>query len=67
MSVYVDHNCLHATFQPHLSSEWYSRKHEKLPEMIIRACNRENDSVEKEGFAPFSGVASFNTTDEQLQ
>jgi len=32
-------NCLHLTFWPHLSSETYSRKYEKLPHIVIYACN----------------------------
>jgi len=30
--------CLHLTFQPYLSSETYSRKYEKLPNIVIHAC-----------------------------
>ena len=31
-------NCLHLTFKPHLSSETYSRKYEKLPNIVVHAC-----------------------------
>ena len=32
-------NCLHLTFEQYLSSETYSRKYEKLPNIVILACN----------------------------
>jgi len=31
-------NCLHVTFKPYLSSETYSRKYAKLPNIVIHAC-----------------------------
>ena len=31
-------NCLHLTFKPYLSSEPYSRKYEKLPNIVVHAC-----------------------------
>ena len=31
-------NCLHITFEQYLSSETYSRKYEKLPNIVILAC-----------------------------
>jgi len=31
-------NCLHLTFKPYLSSETYSRKYEKLPNIVVDAC-----------------------------
>ena len=31
-------NCLHLTFLPYLSSETYSRKYEKPPNIVIHAC-----------------------------
>jgi len=31
-------NCLHLTFQPYLSSGTYSRKYQKLPNIVIHAC-----------------------------
>ena len=31
-------NCLHLTFEQYLSSETYSRKYEKLPNIVILAC-----------------------------
>ena len=37
-------NCLHLTFKPYLSSETYSRKNEKLPNIVIHACK---DMTEK--------------------
>jgi len=33
-------NCLHLTFLPYLSSETYSRKYEKLPNIVINACKK---------------------------
>jgi len=29
---------LHLTFEPYLSSETYSRKYEKLPNIVVHAC-----------------------------
>jgi len=43
-------DCLHLTFEPYLSNETYSRKYEKLPNIVIRACkkyNRKNEFVKK--------------------
>jgi len=31
-------NCLHFTFEQYLSSETYSHKYEKLPNIVVRAC-----------------------------
>jgi len=31
-------NCLHLTFKPYLSSETYSRNYEKLPNIVVHAC-----------------------------
>ena len=31
-------NCLRLTFKPYLSSKTYSRKYEKLPNIVIHAC-----------------------------
>ena len=31
-------NCLHLTFKPYLSSETYSRKYEKLANIVVHAC-----------------------------
>ena len=31
-------NCLHLTLKPYLSSETYSCKHEKLPNIVVHAC-----------------------------
>jgi len=31
-------NCLHLTFKPYLSSETYSRKYKKLPNIVVHAC-----------------------------
>jgi len=33
-------NCLHLTFSPCLSSETYSRKYEKPPNIVIHACKK---------------------------
>ena len=33
----IGQNCLHLTFEPYLSSETYSRKYEKLPDIFIYA------------------------------
>jgi len=39
MCLYIlGQNCLHHTFSPYLSSETYSRKYEKLPNIVIYAC-----------------------------
>jgi len=35
----IGQTCLHLTFYPHLSSETYSCKYEKLPNTVINACN----------------------------
>jgi len=37
--VYFDQNCLHPLFKPYLSSEFYSRKYERLPNIIIHHVN----------------------------
>ena len=34
----LGHNCLNITFWPYLSSETYSRKYEKLPNIVRHAC-----------------------------
>jgi len=34
----VRQNCLHLTFEQYLSSETYSSKYEKLPNIVILAC-----------------------------
>jgi len=34
----LSQNCLHLTFEQYLSSETYSRKYEKLPNIVILAC-----------------------------
>ena len=34
----LGHNCLHLIFKPYLSNETYSRKYEKLPNIVIHAC-----------------------------
>ena len=31
-------NCLHLTFKPYLSSQAYSRQYEKLPSIVVNAC-----------------------------
>jgi len=31
-------NCLHLTLKPYLSNETYSRKYEKLPNIVVHAC-----------------------------
>jgi len=38
--------CLHLTFKPYLSSETYSRKYEKLPNIVIHACKNNTENVE---------------------
>ena len=39
LSLYLlGQNCLHLTFKPYLSSETYSRKYEKPPNIVIHAC-----------------------------
>jgi len=34
----LGHYCLYLTFYPYLSSETYSRKYKKLPNIVIHAC-----------------------------
>ena len=34
----LDQNCLHLTSKPYLSSETYSRKYKKLPNIVVHAC-----------------------------
>ena len=34
----LGHNCLHLTFEQYLSSETYSSKFEKLPNIVILVC-----------------------------
>ena len=31
-------NCLHLTFEQYLGSKTYSRKYEKLPNIVVHAC-----------------------------
>jgi len=31
-------HCLHLTFKPYLSNETYSRKYEKVPNIVVHAC-----------------------------
>ena len=38
MSVFLGQNCLHLTFLPYLSSETYSLKYKKLPNIVFHAC-----------------------------
>jgi len=38
MSVSLGQYCLHLTFLLYLSSKTYSRKYEKLPNIVIHAC-----------------------------
>jgi len=41
--------CLHPTFLPYLSSETYSRKYEKLPNIVVHVCSNiteKNEFVE---------------------
>ena len=38
-------NCLHLTFYPYLSSETYSRKYEKLPNIVIHACKNNTEKM----------------------
>ena len=38
-------NCLHLTFKPYLSSETYSRKYEKLPNIVIHACKNNTEKM----------------------
>jgi len=38
-------NCLHLTFQSYLSSETYSRKYEKLPNIVIHACKNITEKI----------------------
>jgi len=36
-------NCLQFTFLPHLSSETYSRKYKKLPNIVIHTCKNNTE------------------------
>jgi len=36
---------LHLTFKPYLSSETYSRKYEKLPNIVIHACKNNTEKM----------------------
>jgi len=38
-------NCLHLTFLPYFSSETYSRKYEKLPNIVIHACKNITEKI----------------------
>jgi len=38
-------NCLHQTFEQYLSSETYSRKYEKLPNIVIFACKNITEKI----------------------
>jgi len=38
-------NCLHLTFEPYLSSETYSSKYEKLPNIVIHACKNITENM----------------------
>jgi len=38
-------NCLHLTFEQYLRSETYSRKYEKLPNIVILACKNITDKI----------------------
>jgi len=38
-------NCLHLTFNPYWSSETYSRKYEKLPNIVIHACKNRTEKM----------------------
>ena len=38
MPVSFGQNCLHLLFQPYLSNQTYSRKREKLPNVVRGAC-----------------------------
>jgi len=37
--------CLHLTFEQYLSSETYSRKYEKLPNIVILACKNITETM----------------------
>ena len=41
----VGQNCLHLTFEPYLNSETYSRKYEKLPNIVIHACKNITENM----------------------
>jgi len=38
-------NCLHLTFELYLSSETFSRKYEKLPNIVILACKNITEKI----------------------
>jgi len=37
--------CLHLTFKPYLRSETYSRKYEKLPNIVFPACRNMTEKM----------------------
>jgi len=39
MPVPFGQNCLHLIFKPYLSSENYSRKYDKMPNVVIHTCS----------------------------
>ena len=46
LSLYLlGHNCLHLTFEPYLSSETFSRKYEKLLNIVIHGCENITEKV----------------------
>jgi len=51
-------NCLHLTFKPYLSNETYSRKYEKLPDIVVHACKILQKNVFVENVWP-ANVALF--------
>jgi len=42
---FLGQNCLHLTFEQYLSSETYSRKYEKLPNIVILACKNNTEKM----------------------
>jgi len=50
---FLGQNCLHLTFSPYLSSETYSRKYEKLPNIVTYASN---NMTEKMNLLKMSGL-----------
>jgi len=44
---HLGQNCLHLTFEQYLRSETYSRKNEKLPNIVILACKNKGGEQEK--------------------
>jgi len=45
LGLFLGQNCLHLTFEQYLSSETYSRKYEKLPNIVFLACKNITETM----------------------